>query len=161
MKKIIYTRPDGGLSIVIPLPKEKIEEFMGPLTVEEYENHVLSRSIPSDAINVRHVDDSDIPADREFRNAWRDVTAASSLDIDVEKVKELQLAKLRADRQVAFEALGFPTKLNPEIEALLSQGLRDELQALRDVTNPLKAVDAVGKYNDNALISEIKAKGKL
>jgi hypothetical protein len=67
MKRIIYTRPDGGISIVIPVINTigEIEGFT--------EDDALARAmakLPTDAINPQIVEESDIPTDRTFRNAW-------------------------------------------------------------------------------------------
>lgn len=52
-KRIIYPNDDGGVSIIIPT--ESVEAAM--------------KDIPSGK-PYRIVDAADIPADREFRNAW-------------------------------------------------------------------------------------------
>ena len=102
--KFVYTRPeDGGVSVVVPAPKADLEWVLGPLTDDEYRAHVLERSIPPDALNVREISDDDLP-DREFRNAWCDVTPESSIDIHSEKAKELALDKLRLKRQEKFNS---------------------------------------------------------
>lgn len=87
MKKIAYTAADGTTAIVIPSPKDRIEKILGPLTEQEYEAHVLARSIPPDATNVREIDDEDLPVDREFRNAWKIVPGVAKLQIDPEMAK--------------------------------------------------------------------------
>ena len=67
MKRIIYTRPDGGISIVIPVINTigEIEGFT--------EDDALARAmgkLPEDAINPQVVEESDILTDRTFRDAW-------------------------------------------------------------------------------------------
>ena len=52
-KRIIYPNDDGGISIIIPA--ESVEAAM--------------KDIPAGK-PYRIVDAADIPADREFRNAW-------------------------------------------------------------------------------------------
>jgi hypothetical protein len=69
MKKICYTI-DGRLHIVHPVPKANIEKLLGPLTDDEYRNHIYEKSIPTNAKNVREIEDSEIPNNRTFRNAW-------------------------------------------------------------------------------------------
>jgi hypothetical protein len=53
MKRILFPNDDGGVSIIIPA--ESIDAAM--------------KDIPSGK-PYRIVDAADIPADREFRNAW-------------------------------------------------------------------------------------------
>jgi hypothetical protein len=56
VKAIIYTNNDGGVSIIHPT---------GELPVEE----VARKDVPA-GVPYQIVDVSDIPTDREFRNAW-------------------------------------------------------------------------------------------
>lgn len=158
--KIIYTRPeDGGVSIVIAAPKANIEKILGPLTQEQYEQHVMERSIPADAINVRFISDEDIPANREFRNAWVDVTPETQIDIDLERVKEVKLAELRAVRNAELE------KLDKQFMLALERGgdveeIKAKKQALRDATEPLKQLEVSG-VNDEEVLNTIRELGKL
>tara|TARA_R100000781_G_scaffold12543_1_gene11052 strand:+ start:1591 stop:1791 length:201 start_codon:yes stop_codon:yes gene_type:complete len=57
-KRIVYTRSDGGLSIIAPT------DNCG-LTVEQ----IQAKDVPS-GITSYIVDKSDVPTDRSFRNAW-------------------------------------------------------------------------------------------
>jgi hypothetical protein len=156
MKKFIYL--SDGVNIVIPAPKDRVEKVLGPLTDTEYEDHVRSVSLPEGVV-YRYVDDHDIPSSREFRNAWCDVTQESRIDIDLTKAKDIQLSKMRAERQKKFEELGFPYKLDSQLEeAIISKDTRDKLQSLRDATEPLKALEVSG-YNDNAVLDQIKELG--
>ena len=162
MKKILYTRPDGGVSIVVPTPKKDLERVLGSLTDIEYEDHVRQRSIPIDAINVRDIDDSDLPSDREFRNAWVDVTPESTIDLDCTKAKDIQLGKLRRERDAELE------KLDKEFMIALERADNDKIAAiklkkqnLRDATNPLKALDTNGKINDTVTLDRIRTLGSL
>ena len=84
--KIIYTRPDGGVSVVNPckIPGESEEECIA---------RVRARSIPKDATDVREVPDDAIPEDRTFRNAWKADSGEIAVDIDKAKV----IAKQRTD----------------------------------------------------------------
>jgi hypothetical protein len=159
MKKLIYTNSDGGLSIIIPASKESLEVVLGPLTDEEYVEHVRLRSIPEDALGVREIDDTDLPSSREFRAAWCDVTPDLNIDIDLVKAKEVQLEKLRIKRNVKLQ----------ETDVLMTRALEtgvgiEELkvqrQALRDATEPLKALEVSG-YNDELVITQILTLGSL
>lgn len=57
-KRIIYTKPDGGIAIVIP------SDECG-LSIEE----IASKDVPQ-GVQYFIVDASEIPSDRTFRNAW-------------------------------------------------------------------------------------------
>ena len=56
--RFIFTRDDGGISIVIPADN-------CPLTLEQ----IKAKDCPSDR-KVYTVNKSAIPTDRSFRNAW-------------------------------------------------------------------------------------------
>jgi hypothetical protein len=71
MKRIIYTRPDGGLSIVIPVINTTGE--MDGFTEDDALARAMKK-LPEDAINPQVVEESDIPTDRTFRNAWEQTT---------------------------------------------------------------------------------------
>lgn len=164
MKKFIFTRPeDNGIELLVPSPKEGIEQHLGKLTDEEYERHVWKMAIPENALNPRYIEDEDIPLDHiDFRNAWCDVTPASRIDIDCCKARDIQLEILRENRKEAFNKLGVPNKFNKEIEdSILSPETRLELEKLRNITEPLKALDVKGKFNDEHLLNEIKRLGAL
>lgn len=142
--KIMYTRPeDNGVSIVVAAPKEQLERVLGPLTQEQYEAHVMERSTPENALRVKIITDADLPSDREFRNAWVDVTAEAKVDIDLVKAKNLKLAELRAARDVEL------LKLDKEFMVALERGedlteIKSRKQHLRDCTNPLKELQVSG-----------------
>lgn len=155
MKKIIYSRLDGGVSIVVPAPKEMLEKALGPMTTQEYEDHVRTRSIPAEATNVRDLEDVDIPTSREFRDAWEDSQTGTQIDISLEKAKEIQLKKLRVLRDTALK------ENDKEFNIAMKKGqatseIETKAQALRDATNPLKALDVVGLYNDEAVLQQIR-----
>jgi hypothetical protein len=142
--KIMYTRPeDGGVSIVTAASKESIEKVLGPLTQEQYENHVVERSIPAGAVNARRITDDGIPTSREFRNAWVDVTLEDKVDIDLVRAKNLKLAELRRVRDAEL------VKLDTEFMVALERGedlteIKSRKQHLRDCTNPLKELQVSG-----------------
>lgn len=66
-KRIIYKRPDGGVSIIIPMPEES-------RTVEE----IAQKDVPT-GLAYKIVDVSEISSDRTFRDAW-DIDEAELTD---------------------------------------------------------------------------------
>jgi len=154
MKKLIYTRPeDNGVSIICPAPKKDLERLLGPLSEEEYEEHVRLRSIP-EGVEVREIDDSDIPESRLFRNAWVDQSAESTIDICCEKARDLVLKRVRDKREKKL--LEQDRRL---MQAIRKQedasSINKETEALLDITNPLKAMDVKGKLNDKELLDKM------
>ena len=134
MRKIIYTRPDGGLSVVHPVinthPRRE------GITETEAEQRAWNK-LPKDAINPRWIDVAEIPTDRTFRNAWKD--AAGRIDHDISKCREITKVRLRAERAPKLAALDI------EFMRALEQGQPTEeivaqKQALRDITNQVDSL---------------------
>ena len=108
-KVILYTRPDGGVSIVVPTP-ETLAKFE---TEDDAIAHVRGRSVPDDATKIRVIDNSSIPAKRTFRDAWVDGTdkavtdrsKASAIHMNrIREVRNAELAKEDINFQKAIEA---------------------------------------------------------
>lgn len=57
-KRIIYPTDDGGVAVIIPAPE-------CGLSIEE----ITAKDVPAGK-PFKIVEDSEIPADRTFRNAW-------------------------------------------------------------------------------------------
>ena len=60
MKRIIYKNPDNSVSIIIPAP-----EALQSMTIEQ----IANKDVPT-GYKYKIVDVSEVPSDREFRNAW-------------------------------------------------------------------------------------------
>ena len=86
MTRIIYTNNDGGVSIIIPA---------GELSIEE----VAAKDVPA-GVAFEIVEDSAIPTDRFFRNAW--AMGDCCIDHDLDKCKAIGHAKRRTKRAEAF-----------------------------------------------------------
>lgn len=159
MNKIIYTRPDdGGVTILIPTPKEILEKVHGEMTDEQYEHRVRTRSIPMNAINVRDIFDVDIPQSRELRDAWCDVTPQSSIDISCQKAKDIYLEKLRQIRDEKLKKSDLDLMIANEFGDIDEvERLKTYREQLRNATETLKAIDAAGKVNDKELLDFMKA----
>jgi hypothetical protein len=68
MKRIVYTRPDGGLAIVRPFINT--HPAPEPLTEEQALQRAISKLPPEVTVFVV-VEETAIPADRTKREAWR------------------------------------------------------------------------------------------
>lgn len=155
MKKLVYTRTDGGVSVVIPAEKSAIEKVLGPLTEKEYEAHVRARSIPADAVNVRDIDESDLPASREFRNAWEDSQPGTQIDVSCEKAARIAVEHLRRKREPLLEAQDKLFMRAIEAGADTAD-IVAEKQRLRDITNPFRSLKVTGKFNDEGILQQIR-----
>lgn len=143
MKKIIYTRPDGGLSVVHPVINTHtvVNGEVVPLPENISEEQALARALkklPASARNPQVVDESAIPADRTFRDAW---TAGSGAVLhDMDKCRAIHRDYLRKLRKPQLEALDIALMHALETGASIFE-ITTKKQALRDVTAD-PAIDA-------------------
>jgi hypothetical protein len=91
MKKIAFTRPDGGVSVVNPAPKF-VAEFKNETGALDA---IIARDVPVDASDVQIVDT--VPADRTFRDAWRQ--SAGVISVDMAKARTIHSANITAARR--------------------------------------------------------------
>jgi hypothetical protein len=127
MKKIIYTRPDGGLSVVHPAPNAKKEDE----SEDQFIERLVQKDVPADATNVRVVEAAAIPSDRSFRDAWKD--EAGAIAVDMPKAREIHRNALRRLRKPKLEALDIEQLKNLGNAAKLAD-IELRKQALRDAT---------------------------
>ena len=129
MTKIIYTRPDGGLSVVTPVINTiPVREQITEAQAEQRAWDKLSK----DALNPRWADAGEIPSDRTFRNAWEDT---GRVQVNMPKARELHKAKLRDIRKPKMEALDVAYMRADELgDTAAKQIIAVQKQALRDVT---------------------------
>lgn len=127
MKRIFYTRPDGGLSIITPCIgiDEKITE-----------DEALERSkkdIPIDATDVQIVEETAVPADRTFRDAW--VSCVGGCRVDMPKARNVHRNRLRMLRAPLLAKLDVDyMKAQERGDAATAAAIAKKKQALRDVT---------------------------
>lgn len=99
------------------------------LTIEE----IAKKDVPP-GLPYRITTTDKIPQDRYFRAAWTDENPSETVDICMKKAKDIHMNFIRRARAKKFVEIGFPNKLNEELEkAVISQETRDKLQALRDI----------------------------
>ena len=126
MKKIIYTRHDGGLSVVHPVINTVPEREN--ITEEQALERALKK-LPADAINPQVVDE--IPTDRTFRNAWK--AGVGAVEHDMAKCREIHKDRLRVLRAPKLAAADVEFMKALEAGQPTSQIVAYK-QALRDVT---------------------------
>lgn len=142
MRKIIYTRPDGGVSIVHPVRNTLGETLT---TDAEIEQRAWDK-LPEDAINPQFVDESLIPTDRTFRNAWKD---DNGIKVDMSKAKDLTKDRLRNERKPLLEAQDVAFQRALESGASTA-AIVSEKQRLRDIT---KQVDGITSLDELKALS--------
>ena len=129
MRKIIFTNLDGGLVVVIPVVNTfgEAEGF----TEADAEKRAWD-TLPSDAINPRWCDASEVPTDRTFRAAW--VNTDSKLTIDMAKARNIHLDSIRIKRNAELSKLDIQaTKAQDIGDAETLAQIRARKQELRDL----------------------------
>lgn len=147
-KVLVGKRTDGGVSIIYPAPGATEEAAFREELLQDFVSHRLMNK-------------DELPASREWRNAWCDTTDLPSIDIDMSKAKEIALEKLRFKRDAALK------KLDEQTLIALGKGddikrieIEQEKQKLRDATEPLKAIEASG-FNNYEVLEQLKTFSKL
>ena len=111
MKRIVYTRPDGELSIIIPTGEVDLAR-------------VLMRDLPADAVEWWECEASNIPTDRTFRDAWCRGDG-KSIDVDMPKARTIHMGRIRQVRDAELARL--------DIEQLKGNDVAAQKQKLRDI----------------------------
>ena len=112
MSKIIYTNPDGTVSIITPA---------GDV------NDAI-KDVP-DGLSYEIVEDSAIPTDRTFRNAWKQ--NSKTIETDMTKAKEIHKANIRLARKDKLAELDIEFQKALETSASTTD-IVSKKQALRD-----------------------------
>lgn len=130
-KRIIFTNAEGGVSIIVPAPGITIED--------------CAKAVPTNTA-YEIVDAADVPADRTFRNAWKQ--NGKRCEVDVVKAKDITHERRRAKRTTEFAPLDveatIPTKAaQAETKRRAVRDRYDAMQAAIDAAataDELKAI---------------------
>jgi hypothetical protein len=164
MKKIIFTRPDGGLSVVHPVEGARLarkvtigkDQFVSekPIPIDQFFRRwpvegafadwaetedqfvarILSKDLPSNAINPQIVEADAIPTDRTYRNAWSH--SGSGIAVDMEVAREIQRDILRRMREPLLADLDLVfMKALEQGDVAATKEAALQKQVLRDVTD--------------------------
>lgn len=88
--RVVFTRPDGGVSIVIPARRRTSEE--DPTLIDVPTEELLMNSVPADATDVTVVDETTLLTDRTFRDAWTQI--AGNIIVDMSKARAIHAIRL-------------------------------------------------------------------
>ena len=140
-QRIVYTRPDGGVSIVIP--------------VKTFDPEKLSerKDIPKGATDIRLCDAKDIPTDRTYRDAWeRDTSRRSAVvKTNMPKARKLHMDKIRRMRDAELE------KLDKDWMRALGQGDTPEANDIEDRRQNLRNIPQTFDLSKAKTPDELKA----
>lgn len=92
-KVIVYTRPDGGVSVVNPGYNDRARPEGD--TDEKLLERCMAR-LPANAVNPHIVERDTLPTDRTFRDAW--TFDGKDFGVDVEKARDIQAIRLKAEQ---------------------------------------------------------------
>lgn len=142
MKCIVYQRPDGGVSVVSPAPEflGRKDEDGNPIFPTEDVGiaAVMAKDIPTDATDVSICDTSEIPSDREFRNAW--VRSGRGAAVDITKAREVQRERIETARRLAAR------------DILEREALGEDVAAEKAALANIRAADIVGTVQSVAAL---------
>lgn len=157
MKRIVFTRPDGGISVVEPqIHLGDPEDFTEDQAIER-----SMRLLPQDAIDPHVIEEADVPQDRTYRNAW---TKAEGQDfsVDMEKAREIQREALRKERDPILASLDVDfMKAVEQGDQKAIADIATRKQALRDVTDDAALEQAQTPEDLKALTLDVLAPVEL
>ena len=140
MKRIVFPRADGGVSIVAPAPEFLAKyptEAEGLAALQERQLAVFAlEGVVIDETNICLCEEAEVPADRTFRDAWeRDTTASPDpLRTDMPKARTIHMDRIRAarDRRLEEKDREFMRAVESKDNAR-QNAIAAEKQALRDI----------------------------
>lgn len=119
-ERVIYTRQDGGVSVIVPSPNYK--GTMAELIATQQARGDL---VATDTPEV--VDVADVPSDRTLRDAWKRGEQGKKVGVDMIKGKAISHEKRRAKRAIELA----PLDIEATIPAKASQA-EAARQVIRD-----------------------------
>jgi|TARA_B100000282_G_scaffold260986_1_gene209683 hypothetical protein len=130
MTMIIYNDPETGILVEMwPCLHEINPATNKPFTVQE----VADKDVP-DGVSYSIVEDSSVPTDLSFRDAWKGVgigTTGATVTEDITKAKEIHKTNIRLARASKFTDLDIEYQRAIETSADTS-AIVAKKQALRD-----------------------------
>ena len=130
MSKIIFSNSDGTLSFIVPCLNEINPTTGQPFTIQE----IADKDLPAGISTYSVVEDSVIPTDIDFRDAWVGVgigTTGGTISHNMTKAKEIHKNNIRAARTPLLTALDVEFQKAQETSAGITTIVAKK-QALRD-----------------------------
>ena len=132
MRKIIYSRPDGGVSVVSV-----------PVDTDAALATAMAR-LPVSAVNAQIMSDAVIPTDRTFRNAWRQAVGLINHDLPSARViAQEKVREARIPRFAHWDALWTKAQEDNDIVAMAT--IRANRQKLRDAPADARIANAANE----------------
>jgi hypothetical protein len=122
MKRFIFKRPDGKITVFIGMPG---------VPDEKVKTHAL-RALPKGTVFVREIDEAELPSGRTFRSQWRD--DGQGVIVDMPLAREAKMAAIRAKRnKLLVESDGKMMGAQEKGDAAKANTLKTKRQQLRDI----------------------------
>ena len=122
--RIIYQNDKGEVSVIIPAPDCR------------YSMEELSKKCVPEGKNYKIIEDSDLPKDRFFRNAW-EYDDEEGITVSFTKAQELTKERLRAERLPLLQEQDYLFLIALEKGEDTKQ-IVEEKQRLRDITSKVE-----------------------
>lgn len=123
---IAIKRADGGVSIM------RLTDSDSSL---KYNIGQWKLTFPGQYVSHRKISEADIPTDRTFRGAWTDDLPTPTIDVDMDKAREMHRDHFRAVRSPILAKLDVEAIRADEVgDAARKAEVVAAKQALRDVT---------------------------
>ena len=139
-KRIVYTRPDGGVSVVVPAPNF-VAEFPDETAAIA---SIRAKDVPVDATNVEVIEQAEIPTSRVFRNAW-EKSGMGPPTVNMPKARIIKTDNIRVERDTRLEQADNDLKIAQDGNNGAEQArVRARREALRDLPITIQSdLDAI------------------
>ena len=127
-KRIIYTK-DGVVKVFIPAEVGLSTEDLSKLAL----------AVVPKGISFKIIDQSEVPSDRTFRNAWKE--EGEAVGIDIVKAREVQKDRIRVARAPLMTELDYKQNAGEDV-GVERQRLKD-FTALVDSVSDVEELKAV------------------
>lgn len=140
-KVVIINNGDGTCGIIVPAPDMFVAGSKTRSLVPELDNStdvevldwIIAKDVP-DGREHRIVDRANLPVDRYFRNAWTDDNNTDTVDVDMEKARNIQMTNIRKVRNEKLQALDIATMKALSLgDSEQATDIESQKQVLRDI----------------------------
>ena len=142
MKLIVFNNDNGGLSITYPT-----EESLGAMSIDEVADLVVP-----DGISFHIIEQEKIPPNRDFRNAWKYDNSVESVNVNMQKARDIHRDRIRIKRDEKLKALDISyMRADEQGDATQKANIANEKQILRDLPQDFDLTQATTPEELNAL----------
>jgi len=153
MKKIVWQMADGSIAVTIPLATQLEGE-----SETIYLDRVAAACKPDGATLLAYVEASELPLDRDYRDAWKWNSGTSVVDHDLTKAADIHLDRIRTERNAKLAELDIAYMKALEAGDTVTQAsIAAQKQTLRDI--PQTLAPQLAACTTIAEIKAITAKG--